>query len=73
MRTAKIGPDLRLRPCICRKRNRRSVKVNRQLDNDSSNEAIINDSLPPLPKQIFGKTIRHKNLELHYSLKTFKE
>ena len=26
MRTAKIGPDLRLRPCICRKRNRSSVE-----------------------------------------------
>ena len=49
------------------------LKVNRHLDNDSSNEAIINDSLTPLPKQFFGKTIRHKNLELHYSLKTFKE
>ena len=26
------------------------LKVNRHLDNDSSNEAIINDSLTPLPK-----------------------
>ena len=29
------------------------LKVNRHLDNDSSNEAIINDSLTPLPKQFF--------------------
>ena len=29
------------------------LKVNRHLDNDSSNEAIINDSLAPLPKQFF--------------------
>ena len=49
------------------------LKVNRHLDNDSSNEAIINDSLTPLPKQFFGKTIRHKNSRARYSLKTFKE
>ena len=29
------------------------LKVNRHLDNDSSNEAIINDSLTPPPKQFF--------------------
>ena len=29
------------------------LKVNRHLDNDSSNEAIINDSLTPLPKHLF--------------------
>ena len=29
------------------------LKVNRHLDNDSSNEAIIKDSLTPLPKQFF--------------------
>ena len=29
------------------------LKVNHHLDNDSSNEAIINDSLTPLPKQYF--------------------
>ena len=28
------------------------LKVNRHLDNDSSNEAIINDSLTPLPKHL---------------------
>ena len=31
------------------------LKVNRNLDDDSSNEAIINDSLTPLPKQFLGK------------------
>ena len=29
------------------------LKVNRHLDNVSSNETIINDSLTPLPKQFF--------------------
>ena len=49
------------------------LKVNRHLDNDSSNEAIINDSLTPLPKQCFWENDSSQKFELHYSLKTSKD
>ena len=49
------------------------LKVNRHLDNDSSNEAIINDSLTSLPKHLFWENDSSQKFRATYSLKTSKE